>query len=156
MGVTQSESHPVLAGLTDEDRHLLPLYLAATVPPCRCVDVAVRLTHVKTATTSFYRIGTVPCQAAHLVGLVVGLVPGDGRATLLVDDGTAVLDCLVFAHATTVADVGSLRIGHVVNVKGRLQDFRDQIQLRVEALGQLSLSLLRSTSLTCDGLHQTS
>lgn len=131
--------------LPSEDLALLWAYMLspASIAQCTCSDVhKLRFTAVSSSENVFY-LNKFPCRRALIVGTVVGVTLGEGRVVYLVDDGTEVLECICWSKAVPQevdkqkgwTEGSVFRVGHVVQVMGKVESYRDDRQLNVESLG---------------------
>ena len=83
-----------------------------------------------------------PIRDLDMVGIVVGLDPSEPREAgekvrMTLDDGSGLVECIWWASGSAhhrAQQLGTLRLGCLVHVLGRINCFREQRQLRVDQL----------------------
>ncbi|KAJ3406681.1 CST complex subunit STN1 [Chytriomyces hyalinus] len=82
--------------------------------------------------------GCILVKTVALLGLIVAREEKSAFVRYAIDDGSAILDCIVFRQESNTKNaMPNIQLGACVSVRGRLSRFKDKIQLTVQAMERI-------------------
>ncbi|KAE9406748.1 hypothetical protein BT96DRAFT_851400 [Gymnopus androsaceus JB14] len=115
------------------------IFTPAAVAPCFICDIRTMKRQTEKSQVDFWWLKRVPCRSVKIVGMVVGVQTYERRILYLVDDGTAVIECVHKCGAPpppSPTKAGKAKasdpmlpkpvawIGDTIEVVGRIEEFK--------------------------------
>jgi len=131
--------------LSERDLNLLQPYLQKpiSVATCFCLDVHLRFIPTSVPhSEDIYFFHSFPCKRAKVCGIVVGLIIGEARLVYMIDDGTAVLECVCWLRNKPREEekgwieANAFRVGQTVFIVGQIDSYKEERQLTVQSLSK--------------------